>query len=335
MVARTEALLQSPDATKLGIGSNAVAHPSQSFADLEAAARSELDARREVLREVGEEYAAGHSALVLVNSDLRAGAISLHVEERTDLVWVSAPGEDAVVTEFVTPRRFDFVADATGWALVANEIEGGGPAPVNEGVGLSEGAMRDELAPARAAVERFTLTQGSPSPDAPDPGGGSGKTGPYNYTAMVNYANTYWDNYNSAYRNFAGEEEGGDCTNFISQAMKAGGWEELSGFYRDDNYWWYNFLNQTWTWINVQYWYTFAKVRSGRTTLRSDPYNMVPSDVLQVDWGNDGTKNHTMIVTARNNGVPLLTYHSNDTHNRSLSNLMTANPGARWLPHKT
>lgn len=43
----------------------------------------------------------------------------------------------------------------------------------------------------------------------------------YNYTAMAQYLEGYWSNYNPAYRSFAGG--GGDCTNFVSQALYAGG----------------------------------------------------------------------------------------------------------------
>lgn len=68
----------------------------------------------------------------------------------------------------------------------------------------------------------------------------------------------------------------GGFSDFISQAMNAGGWPDAAlGFYRDDNYWWYNWINQTWTWINVQYWYTFAAVRSHRTYILSTPESML------------------------------------------------------------
>ena len=43
----------------------------------------------------------------------------------------------------------------------------------------------------------------------------------YNPDAAVNYAMTYCDNYNPNYHNYAGE--GGDCANFVSQALIAGG----------------------------------------------------------------------------------------------------------------
>lgn len=43
----------------------------------------------------------------------------------------------------------------------------------------------------------------------------------YNRTTAVSYANTYALSYNSNYRSFAGS--GGDCANFVSQCLYAGG----------------------------------------------------------------------------------------------------------------
>ena len=61
------------------------------------------------------------------------------------------------------------------------------------------------------------------------------------------------------------------------------------------------------------------------------------ADVLQVDFTNNGSKNHAMIVTyvATSTWTPYLTYHSTDTLNRSLSSLISQYPGARWYPHRT
>jgi len=43
----------------------------------------------------------------------------------------------------------------------------------------------------------------------------------YNAAAAVNYARKYCSNYNPAYYNYA--NDGGDCANFVSQCLKAGG----------------------------------------------------------------------------------------------------------------
>lgn len=43
----------------------------------------------------------------------------------------------------------------------------------------------------------------------------------YNAQAAVNYARKYWSHYNSKYANYA--SKGGDCSNFVSQCLIAGG----------------------------------------------------------------------------------------------------------------
>ena len=153
---------------------------------------------------------------------------------------------------------------------------------------------------------------------------------------MAAYAERYWDNYNPEFRTFA--DTGGDCTNFISQAMRAGGWTMVYGYYLDDNSWWYNFfplVNQARAWINVQYWYAFAALRSHRTYILARPEDMLLADVLQMDFTNNGSKDHTMIVTWVAFGDRYLTYHTTDTYRRSLSSLKTSFPNARWYPHRT
>jgi len=43
----------------------------------------------------------------------------------------------------------------------------------------------------------------------------------YDRASAATYADTYWQSYNPAWPSFA--KKGGDCTNFVSQALYAGG----------------------------------------------------------------------------------------------------------------
>jgi hypothetical protein len=151
------------------------------------------------------------------------------------------------------------------------------------------------------------------------PGGSYGpilvKTGmsSSNKSKVVAYANKYWSSYNTSYRSWA--SSGSDCTNFVSQAMKAGGWAHDTGLWNDDHNWWYNSLNQTHSWAGAENWYKFARVYSGRVTALSNVYSLRPGDVLQAKYSGSSVVNHSMIVTLYYGNMVYLTYHSNNRHN--------------------
>lgn len=141
----------------------------------------------------------------------------------------------------------------------------------------------------------------------------------YNYSAMATYLETYWEDYNPAYRDFS--NDGGDCTNFVSQALRAGGWEDKPGWYRSSENWWYNSLNQTWSWVNVDYLGSFAR-SSGRCTMLTNVWYLAKGDFLQVQPVNSSSKVHSMMVSYRADGVPYFTYHSTNRFRRSMNQVL-------------
>ena len=156
--------------------------------------------------------------------------------------------------------------------------------------------------------------------------------GGYNYTAMAKYLEKYWTNYNPAYRDFSGK--GGDCTNFVSQALKAGGWAYKSGWYKNANNWWYNRFNQTWSWTAVDFWATFAR-NSGRTSTLKNVWSLRIGDVLQVRAKGSSSKNHTMMVSYYSNGTPYFTYHSYNRYRRSLNQVLLDWKGGTFYAYRT
>ncbi|MER3462064.1 MAG: hypothetical protein C4342_03400, partial [Armatimonadota bacterium] len=316
--------LDRPFVPTFGRASSAVAAGEQ-------AAIRELLTRRDLLRQVGEAYTDAKTTVTLRSVEGTNDSVLLHVEERTTLTYAKLVGDEPDYTEFVTGRDFRFARDASGWVLQSQSLSSQeGPAPINEPTGASAAAMK---AAAQQILVARTKSEEVPQGGSWRASGQMTALAGYNYPAMAAYAETYWSSYNPSYRTFA--ERGGDCTNFVSQAMRAGGWTDVTGFYRDDNDWWYNFLNQTWSWINVDYWYAFAALRSHRTYILSQPESMLLADVLQADFTNDTSKDHTMIVSYRSSTQPYLTYHTTDTFRRSLSSLKLAYPSARWIPHRT
>lgn len=337
---RTLALVDGSGSAALSMSiDNDTARESVSFAGEEVRALSELIRRREVLKEFHEAYSSARAVAMLKNARLVGNRITLEIEESATLTYARVAGDEPPFTSFVTPRVFEFVPSGSSWLLVAETIPTQGPAPVDEPTGATAEAMRAGLrtiAPTNLSAAKLPRFVGTATPrlaarQAPAASQAAAAAS-YNYQAMADYAMRYWNNYNPAYRSF--NDVGGDCTNFVSQALRAGGWQDKTGWYRDDNNWWYNWMNQTITRINVQYFYTFAAVRSGRTYILGSPSYMGLGDVLQIDFTNDGPKDHTMIVTYRSQ-QPYLTYHTTNTLNRSLSSLQAALPYARWIPHRT
>ncbi|OPY59188.1 MAG: putative amidase domain protein [Pelotomaculum sp. PtaU1.Bin035] len=70
----------------------------------------------------------------------------------------------------------------------------------------------------------------------------------YNRTNAVNYAESYAENPNSSYRYYGSS---GDCTNFTSQCLYAGGESMVTGTQDSYYVWWYNNFSTSWTWDDV------------------------------------------------------------------------------------
>lgn len=140
---------------------------------------------------------------------------------------------------------------------------------------------------------------------------------------------------NPAYPDFGGD----DCTNFISQAMKAGGFREVGSgdgcTHEETNVEWYVEANPSpplwclgnfrdWEWSTswsvpspfrdyFAYQNGFATVPGWTTDVSTAKYHLSPGDViqLQVPDGQVWVTYHTMIVTMEDENEIYVTYHSN------------------------
>ena len=152
----------------------------------------------------------------------------------------------------------------------------------------------------------------------------------YNAQAAVNYALQYVYNYNSQYRSYSN-----DCTNFTSQALRAGGWtyDQTGGDRTASDVWYYTSYSWTtsYTWAGAHNFYQFFK-QSGRGYMAGTFSELIKGDLVQADWGPtpDGNISHSMVVTDVANGTAFVTYHSTNTRNRSLDDLRASNPGTNW-----
>ncbi|WP_165952566.1 amidase domain-containing protein [Kribbella albertanoniae] len=149
----------------------------------------------------------------------------------------------------------------------------------------------------------------------------------YCYTCMVDYATRYWENYNSRYRSWST-----DCTNFVSQTMRAGGWAYDYGLYTNNANWWYNSLNQTRSWPAAE---NFSRFAPKRTSWLSNVWKLKIGDVLLVDWDKNGNKNHAMVVTRKTSSMIYLSYHTTDTINKPLTEVLRKDTTAWWYAART
>jgi len=135
----------------------------------------------------------------------------------------------------------------------------------------------------------------------------------YNGAAASQYADTYWSKYNSAYPSFA--NSGGDCTNFISQALFGGGIAmRTTPTYTGNAAWFMLRTRKSWSygipWINAQDNSIFLRNDASiqATPVQSvyglgagftAPTNAGQGDIVAYDWTDDGTYDHDAIITAK------------------------------------
>lgn len=193
--------------------------------------------------------------------------------------------------------------------------------------------------PPGVTSSQATSVQATFAPSVVDPGSGGGYY--TNTSAEVAYAKQYAGTpdatssagYNSAYWHFKN-----DCTNFVSQALRAGGWSDVRPAYS------YNATDSSqWFWINgvakpfsyswdAVFWFVRFVQKSGRGVWYTNWKSYArPGDIVVADWESDGTPDHLMIVTAT--ALPTQIYYTQHTRNRLNRPWTLArdeNRGATW-----
>jgi hypothetical protein len=261
------------------------------------------------------------------------GQVTAEIRERTKL-YLADPDFGGIPEQYAVSRIMALEPKDGTWVIASERLaRAEGLPPVTDGL-PAPSPVFPAPQPDRTAADTVRPAN-IPSP--------RGKGDPvatvdaqYDYAAIVDYAYQYATDHNGSYRDYAN-----DCTNFVSQAMKAGGWEqEGSGFLsRKNNTKWY-YGSRTWTtsysWAGADNWAKFAQVHSKRTSALANVWYLLPSDVLQADWDTNNNINHSMVVTSRTaSGEPRLTYHTSDTVNKPLSTLLAQNPHSWWYAHRT
>ncbi|MFI1763066.1 amidase domain-containing protein [Streptomyces sp. NPDC020800] len=328
---RTEALVDGAGSKRATSGFSGHVKLSATQSRAESSAVSELRGRKSRLAKLGEKYSAGTTRVTLDATRVTGRTAKADVTETTTLTYAKTKGNEPKTTGFQAHHELTFRADRRGtWQLTDVEDTDNGYIAVNQ------------VAKQPPVAVKATPADDSP-PEAPRaatswPAPVNRKnvtTGAYDYKAMVSYATKYWNHYNPDYPDYNGQGAGGDCTNFVSQSLKAGGWKHVPGYTNDFHKWFGNADIQSDSFVGVNEFSWFA-LSSKRVTSLANVYQLDLGDVLQMDFNKDGSKDHSMIVTYRSpQGVPYVTYHSTNTYNRSVASLVASYPNAAFFAYRT
>ncbi|MFC5216762.1 amidase domain-containing protein [Streptomyces coerulescens] len=293
----------------------------------EDAALTTLEQRKDHLAQLGEKYRKADTAVTLDATRVTGRTAKAAVTETTTLTYARVRGDEPRTTGFQAHHELTFTADRSGdWQLT-------GIRDTDQGMAVNTLAKPSVKAPTvddtMPSAPRAATTY--PAPAKPKTLTGTA----LDYKAMAAYAEKYWKNYNQDYPDFNGQGAGGDCTNFVSQSLKAGGWKHVPGYVYDYTKWFGNADIQSHSFIGVNEWSWFAQ-NSKRTTPLANVYQMDVGDVLQMDFDKDGSKDHTMVVSYRSpQGVPYLTYHSTNTYRRSVASIIASYSNAAFYAYRT
>ncbi|MEU6405885.1 amidase domain-containing protein [Streptomyces sp. NPDC046985] len=294
----------------------------------EDSALSQLRGRKSKLAQLGEKYSAGSTTVTLDATQVNGHHAKVAVTESTTLTYEKVRGNEPKTTGFQAHHELSFKADQQGdWQLT-------GVRDTDDGVAVNQVAAPSVRPDTPADDGPPEAAKSSTARNAP------AKTknltsGAYDYKAMAAYAAKYWSKYNPDYPDFNGEGAGGDCTNFVSQTLKAGGWKHVPGYTDDFHKWFGNSEIQSDSFVGVNEFSWFA-LSSKRVTSLPYVYQLDVGDVLQMDFNRDGSKDHSMIVTYRSpQGVPYVSYHSTNTYNRSVASLIASYPTANYFAYRT
>ncbi|MBD9704223.1 amidase domain-containing protein [Streptomyces sp. ID01-12c] len=290
---------------------------------------SALKGTKSRLASLGEAYTSADTKVTVDSAKVKGKKATVKVTETTTLKYKKIRGDEPASTGFDAHHVLTFTAQANGtWQLTAMRSTDGGAARINEPVAAPADAKLSRTPMAVIQAPKAATTR-NPAPKPKTLTGGA-----YDYKAMATYTEKYWKNYNPAYRKY--NAAGGDCTNYLSQGLLAGGWKQISTVTPEEYDTWYYASNGTAdAWIGVNEWSWFTQTAK-RTTALANVYQMDVGDVLQVDFNKDGSKDHSMMTTYRSSsGVPYLTYHDADTYRRSVASIIASYPTANYYAYRT
>lgn len=148
----------------------------------------------------------------------------------------------------------------------------------------------------------------------------------YRRDRAVAYARRWAYSRNPLFENFSGI--GGDCTNFVSQAVYAGGC--VMNYTPTFGWYYISPTDRAPAWTGVEFFYNFVTANNGigPFALEVEAYELEFGDVIQLGDAS-GDFYHTLMVVGRQGEDYLVAAHSMDALDRPLSSYSFAQ--ARYL----
>ncbi|WP_274563976.1 amidase domain-containing protein [Streptomyces spiramyceticus] len=290
-----------------------------------------MEARQQLLginELAGVRYSAVDTDVTPVGSVRTQGDTArLSVREHTEYTFAGSKDDPY---SYTVRHNLSFVRTDGDWVLSKISTLDG---PAN--LSTPEKLDPAELSAARKAAKELRAQAAKGEGKITDPakkasaGTGVRPAAAYDYRAMVAFATKYAEP--EPEDNVPYDRDENDCTNFISHALKAGGWERVLGWYRSDSVWWYTgnpwpLPPHSYTWGGAPNWQRFARDESERVYELSGPSSLAIADVVQFEifgYSDPGQPGHTMMVTDfTDDWMPKMSYHSTDTLNRPLSEII-------------
>ncbi|NEU31419.1 amidase domain-containing protein [bacterium LRH843] len=148
----------------------------------------------------------------------------------------------------------------------------------------------------------------------------------YNRREAVRYAERWWNDHNPAYQKFTD-----NCTNFISQCLRAGG-VPMTGYPNRGKGWWYQGGNWSLSWSVAHSfrWYLNGSPVGLHTEERQGASELEAGDIICYDFDGDGRWQHSTIVVAKDaNNEPLVNAQTSNSRMR----FWTYEDSTAWTPN--
>jgi hypothetical protein len=291
-----------------------------------------IDAERAEFQGTGSEYSHARVNLADAHVIVTGDTAQLRISETTELFLAARladPDNEEIpeATVYRLDHTMGFQRLDGRWKIASDvlDLPAWAPDPITYAGAVKSGPAEPD-APSEenplADPAESSTPETPPIPRAGEPmttaaGGAAG----FNRIAAIGYAVKWAYGRNPQYNKY-----GTDCTNFLSQIMRAGGWPNY-GVGEHPHHWWRIPPKDSRTWSIADEFYWFTK-----TSKRMRPYSgepVKPGDAVFADWANgraDRRIDHAMFVTkvanARDWNKIYVTYHTEDRLNISMARVV-------------